>query len=66
MAVYKVQLMRDEKVDGEAQSVKAGSEKAAAESLFGNVLFRQGPAARVRVLVQAPGGAGSPTLFYER
>ena len=63
---YKVQLMRDEKVDGTEQNVQAQTEKEAAEKLYGRLLFKQGPRDQVRAIVQAPGGTGNPTLFYER
>ena len=66
MANYKVKLMRDGKLDNEDQNVQARTEKEAAEKIYGRTLFKQGPAAQVRVIVQAPGGAGNPTLFYER
>lgn len=66
MAVYKVKIMRDGKLDDATQNVTAGSEKDAAEKLYGRILFKQGPSAHVRAIVQAPGGNGTPTLFYER
>jgi hypothetical protein len=58
--------MRDGKSDDGDQNVTAGSEKEAAEKLWGRILFKQGPSEHVRAIVQAPGGNGNSTLFYER
>jgi hypothetical protein len=66
MSNYKVKLCRDGKFDDEDQIVKALTEKEAAEKLFGQTLFKQGPATQIRAIVQAPGGMGNPTMFYER
>jgi hypothetical protein len=67
MAVYKVRIQRDGKFDAEDQRVEASSEKEAAEKLYGNTLYKQGPSDQMRAIVQAPAGhAGNPTLFYER
>jgi hypothetical protein len=64
MTVYKVQLMRDEKLDGEELRVEAKTEKEAAEKASGHVLYKQGAASSIRALVRA--SADSQTLFYER
>ena len=66
MSIYKVKLMRGGKFEDSDQNVEARTEKEAAEKLYGGLLFKQGPSAQVRVIVQAPGGNGNPTLFYER
>ena len=48
-------------------SLKASiAKKEAAEKLHGGVLFKQGPASRIRALVVSSAGTESPTLFYER
>jgi hypothetical protein len=66
MTVYKVRVMREGKFDAEDKDIEASSEKEAAEKLYGRELFKQGPSDRMRAIVQAPRGAGNPTLFYER
>jgi hypothetical protein len=66
MSIYKVKLMRDGNFDDADQNVEARTEKEAAEKLYGRLLFKQGPSAQIRAIVQAPGGNGNPTLFYER
>jgi hypothetical protein len=59
--------MIDGKLEGDGyQEVQAASEKEAAEKLHGGVLFKQGPASRIRALVVSSAGTESPTLFYER
>ncbi|HZK89527.1 MAG TPA: hypothetical protein VFC56_05205 [Stellaceae bacterium] len=65
MKVHRVRLMQDGKLDG-YQEVQAETEKEAAEKLYGGLLFKQGPAARVRAMVLSSGGTDNPTLFYER
>jgi hypothetical protein len=67
MAVYKVRIQREGKFDAEDQNVEARTEKEAAEKLYGQLLFKQGPSDQMRAIVQAPAGhGGNPTLFYER
>jgi hypothetical protein len=48
------------------QSVEARTEKEAAEKVYGRLLFKQGTAEQIRVMVGPPSDNGSPTLFYER
>jgi hypothetical protein len=65
--VHRVQLMLDGKLEGDGyQEVQAATEKEAAEKLHGSVLFKQGPASRIRALVLSSSGTDNPTLFYER
>ncbi|HEX3861310.1 MAG TPA: hypothetical protein VHY35_06410 [Stellaceae bacterium] len=66
MTNYKVKLFRDGKWDDDDQNVQARTEKEAAEKLYGQILFKQGPAEQVRAIVHAPVGNGDPTVFYER
>jgi hypothetical protein len=67
MKVHRVRLMQDGKLDGDGyQEVRAATEKEAAEKLHGSLLFKQGPAARVRAMVLSSSATDNPTLFYER
>jgi hypothetical protein len=67
MRVHRVQLMPEGKLDGEGyKEVQATTEKEAAEKLYGSLLFKQGPAARVRAMVLSTSATDNPTLFYER
>jgi hypothetical protein len=67
MKAHRVQLMLDGKLDGDGyQEVQAATEKEAAEKLHGSLLFKQGPAERVRAMVLSSSAPDTPTLFYER
>jgi hypothetical protein len=67
MRVHRVQLMLDGKLVGDGyQEVRAETEKEAAEKLHGGLLFKQGPAERVRAIVLSSSATDNPTLFYER
>jgi hypothetical protein len=65
MSVFKVRLMQNDKLDDEYQNVDARTEKEAAEKLHGSILFKQGPASKMRAMVLLP-GVESPILYYER
>lgn len=67
MKIHRVRLMLNGKLDGEGyQDVQAATEKEAAEKLHGGLLFKQGPAERIRAMVLSSSGTDNPTLFYER
>jgi hypothetical protein len=66
MSIYKVKLMRDGNFDDADQNFEARTEKEAAEKLYGRLLFKQGPSAQIRAIVQAPCGNGYPTLLRAR
>jgi hypothetical protein len=65
--IHRVQLMPDGKLDGEGyREVQASTEKEAAEKVYGGLLFKQGPATRIRAMVLSTSATDNPTLFYER
>ena len=65
--MHRVQLMRDGNLEGDTyQEVQAASEKEAAEKLHGSLLFKQGPAERIRAIVLSSSATDNPTLFCER
>jgi hypothetical protein len=67
MRMHRVRLMKDGQLQGESyQEVRAGTEKEAAEQLYGSLLFKQGPAERIRAIVLSSSSTDNPTLFYER
>ena len=65
MTIYKVQLMRDGKLDGVEENIEAKTEKEAAEKIAGRLLFKQGPSESDRAMVRTE-RTDRQTLFYER
>ena len=65
MKIYKVQLVRDGKLDGVEENIQALTEKDAAEQIAGRLLFKQGPSENVRAMVRTA-TTDRQTLFYQR